>query len=139
MCEKKIICTYFSKGCNGHFWRNSVTKNNFPRRMPESAYRFVTKKALVLLLVLKSQLSSAPKYLCDHIRPPLPAFSLRPLRSSNHGGHDCFIPPVRTPMVQVRCVYWAFSLEAGTTGTENRPGQFPKKSTLPAQPRQNKK
>src|SRR6218665_1094773 len=52
----------------------------------------------VVLLVLKSQCRSAPKYLCNHIRPHIHASLLpvRPLRSSHR--HDLFIPRVMTTM-----------------------------------------
>src|SRR6218665_4049436 len=50
----------------------------------------------VLFLVLKSQLGCAPKYLCDHIRPPISASSLRRLRSVQC--HD----RVRTTLARTR-------------------------------------
>ena len=54
----------------------------------------------VLILVLKSQMGLAPKYLCDQIHRPLSATSLRPLRSSDR--LDLFVPRVRTAMAQSR-------------------------------------
>src|SRR6218665_445167 len=54
----------------------------------------------VLFLVPKSQLGSAPKYLSDHIRPPISASSLRRLRSSHC--HDIFTPRIRTIMAHTR-------------------------------------
>src|ERR1043165_7478661 len=54
----------------------------------------------VLILVLKSYLGLAPKYLCDVILRPLSATSLRPLRSSDR--LDLFVPRVRTVMAQSR-------------------------------------
>src|SRR6218665_2273251 len=47
-----------------------------------------------------SQLGSAPKYLCDRIRPPISASSFRCLRSSQC--HDLFIPRVRTTISHTR-------------------------------------
>src|SRR6218665_1489117 len=62
---------------------------------------FTTRIELkVLFLVLKTQRGSAPKYLCDHIRLPISASSLRPLRSSQR--NDLFVPRVRTTMVHTR-------------------------------------
>jgi len=55
-------------------------------------------KFKALLLVLKSQLCSAPKYLCDDIR--LFSSSRRPLQSSYR--HDRFLPCVRITMAQTR-------------------------------------
>ena len=46
----------------------------------------------VLILVLKSHLGLAPKYLCDLMLHPLSATSLRPLRSSDR--LDLFVPRV---------------------------------------------
>ena len=54
----------------------------------------------VIFLVLKSPLGSAPKYLCNHIRPLISASSLRHLRSSQR--HDLFMPHVRTTMAHTR-------------------------------------
>ena len=54
----------------------------------------------VLILVIKSQMGLAPKYLCDQIHRPLSATSLRPLRSSDR--LDLFVPRVRTAMAQSR-------------------------------------
>ena len=54
----------------------------------------------VLILVLKSHLGLAPKYLCDLMLRPLSATSLRPLRSSDR--LDLFVPRVRTAMAQSR-------------------------------------
>src|SRR5688572_13384206 len=54
----------------------------------------------VLILMLKSQLGLAPKYLCHQILRPLSATSKRPLRSSDR--LDLFIPRVRTTMAQSR-------------------------------------
>src|SRR6218665_1220705 len=51
----------------------------------------------VIFLVLKSQLGSAPKYLCDQIRPHISASSLRHLCSS-----QCHDPRVRTTMARSR-------------------------------------
>src|SRR6218665_2255915 len=48
----------------------------------------------------KSQLGSAPKYVYDHIRPPISASSLHRLRSSQR--HDLFMPCVRTTMAHTR-------------------------------------
>ena len=47
----------------------------------------------VLILVLKSKLGIAPKYLRDHIRSPLSSVSHRPLRSLVR--HTLFVPRVR--------------------------------------------
>jgi len=44
--------------------------------------------------LIKSQHGSAPKYLCDHIRPPISASSLRRHRSSQR--HDLFMLRVST-------------------------------------------
>src|SRR6218665_846375 len=54
----------------------------------------------VLFLVPKSQLGSAPKYLCDHIRTPFSASSLSCLRSPQF--HDIFTPCIRTTMARTR-------------------------------------
>ena len=55
----------------------------------------------VLILMLKSQLGLAPKYLCHQIlRPPPSAISKRPLTSSDR--LDLFVPRVRTTMAQSR-------------------------------------
>jgi hypothetical protein len=54
----------------------------------------------VLILMLKSQLGLAPKYLCHQILRPLSAMSKRPLRSSDR--LDLFVPRVRTTMAQSR-------------------------------------
>ena len=54
----------------------------------------------VLILVLKSQLGLAPKYLCHKILRPISATSLRPLRSSDR--LDLYVPRVRTTMAQSR-------------------------------------
>ena len=54
----------------------------------------------VLILMLKSQLGLAPKYLCHQILRPLSVTSLRPLRSSDR--LDLFVPRVRTTMAQSR-------------------------------------
>ena len=54
----------------------------------------------VLILMLKSQLGLAPKYLCHQILRPLSATSKRPLRSSDR--LDLFVPRVRTTMAQSR-------------------------------------
>src|SRR6218665_1380434 len=42
----------------------------------------------------------APRYLCDLVRLPSSAISLRPLRSLDR--HDLFVPRVRTSMAQTR-------------------------------------
>jgi len=54
----------------------------------------------VLFLVLKSQLGSAPTYLCDHMRLPIFSSSLRPRRSSQR--RDLLMPRLRTPMAHTR-------------------------------------
>ena len=54
----------------------------------------------VLVLVLKSKLGIAPKYLRDRIRSPLSSVSHRPLRSLVR--HALFVPRVRTTMAQTR-------------------------------------
>src|ERR1043165_5206218 len=54
----------------------------------------------VLILMLKSQLGLAPKYLCHQIIRPLSATSKRPLRYSDRLG--LFVLRVRTTMVQSR-------------------------------------
>jgi hypothetical protein len=54
----------------------------------------------ILILVLKSQLGLAPKYLCHQILRPLSATSLRPLRSSDR--LELFVPRVRTTMAKSR-------------------------------------
>src|ERR1043165_6594746 len=54
----------------------------------------------VLVLVLKSKLGIAPKYLRDHIRSPLSSVSHRPLRSLVR--NTLFVPQVRTTMAQTR-------------------------------------
>ena len=56
----------------------------------------------VLVLVLKSKLGIAPKYLRDHIRSPLSSVSHRPLRSLVR--HTLFVPRVRTTLAQTRSV-----------------------------------
>src|SRR6218665_1292210 len=50
----------------------------------------------VLLIVLKAQMKVAPKYLCDAIRLPTSASSLRPLRSLDR--RELFVPQTRTTM-----------------------------------------
>ena len=57
-------------------------------------------KFKVLVLVLKSRLGMAPRYLVDLMRSPHSATSLRPLRSSHR--FDLFVPCVRTSMAQSR-------------------------------------
>ena len=54
----------------------------------------------VLVMVLKSKLGLAPKYLGDHIRSPLSASSHRPLRSLDRS--DFFVPRARTTITQTR-------------------------------------
>jgi len=54
----------------------------------------------VLILICRSYLGLAPKYLCDAIRRPTSASSLRSLRSSDR--LDLFVPRVRTAMAQSR-------------------------------------
>jgi len=54
----------------------------------------------VLIHVIRSCLGLAPKYLCDSIRLPASAGSLRPLRFSDR--LDLFVPRVRTAMAQSR-------------------------------------
>ena len=54
----------------------------------------------VLVLICRSYLGLAPKYLCDSIRRPTSAASLRPLRSSDR--LDLFVPRVRTAIAQSR-------------------------------------
>ena len=54
----------------------------------------------VLILICRSYLGLAPKYLCDAIRRPTSATSLRSLRSSDR--LDLFVPRVRTAMAQSR-------------------------------------
>src|SRR6218665_350112 len=51
----------------------------------------------VLFLILKNQFGSAPKYLCDHIRSPFSASSLRSSQCL-----DLFMPYVRTTMAHTR-------------------------------------
>src|SRR5678815_5472438 len=55
---------------------------------------------IILILMLKSQLGLAPKYLCHQILRPLSTTSKRPLRSSDR--LDLFVPRVRTTMAQSR-------------------------------------
>ena len=52
----------------------------------------------VLLLVLRTQLGLAPKYLCDLMRKPLSAVSSRPLRSADR--LDLLVPRARTATAQ---------------------------------------
>jgi hypothetical protein len=54
----------------------------------------------ILLLVSKSRLGLAPKYLSDLMRQPLSATSARPLRST--GRLDLFVPRTRTTLTQRR-------------------------------------
>ena len=54
----------------------------------------------VLLLVLRTQLGLAPKYLCDLMRKPLSAVSSRPLRSADR--LDLLVPRARTATAQHR-------------------------------------
>lgn len=54
----------------------------------------------VLTLVLRSCTGLAPKYLCDIVRLPISATSLRPLRSLNR--HDLLVPRARTSMAKTR-------------------------------------
>ena len=54
----------------------------------------------VLVLVLKSKLGIAPKYLRDHSRSPLSAVSHQSLCSLDR--HTLFVPRVRTTMAQTR-------------------------------------
>jgi len=54
----------------------------------------------LLVLVLKSKLGLAPKYLGDHIRSPISASSHRPLRSLERS--DFFVPRARTSLAQTR-------------------------------------
>src|SRR5688572_29057367 len=54
----------------------------------------------VLVLVLKSKLGIAPKYLTNHIRSPLSSVFHRSIRSVVR--HTLFVPRVRTTMAQTR-------------------------------------
>src|SRR6218665_1403858 len=63
-------------------------------------FRSQLVKFKILVLVLKSKLDVAPKYLMDHIHSTLSATSHRPLRSSDW--HVFFVPRVRTAMAQTR-------------------------------------
>src|SRR6218665_808203 len=65
----------------------------------------------ILVLVLKSKLGVASKYLMDHIHSTLSATSHRPLHSSDW--HVLFVLQVRTVMTQTRsiCNHWALPLE----------------------------
>ena len=54
----------------------------------------------VLSFIYRSHTGRAPKYLCDLIRLPASATSLRPLRSLNR--HDLFVPRARTAMAKTR-------------------------------------
>ena len=54
----------------------------------------------VLLLVLRTQLGLAPKYLCDLMRKPLSAVPSRPLRSADR--LDLLVPRARTATAQHR-------------------------------------
>ncbi len=54
----------------------------------------------ILSLIYRSCTGQAPKYLCDLIRLPASATSLRPLRSLNR--HDLFVLRARTSMAKTR-------------------------------------
>ena len=54
----------------------------------------------ILLLVSKSQLGLAPKYLSDFMHKPLSATSARPLRSTDR--LDLFVPRVKSALAQCR-------------------------------------
>src|SRR6218665_1410563 len=63
-------------------------------------FRSQLVKFKILVLVLKSKLDVAPKYLMDHIHSTLSATSHQPIRSSYW--HVLFVPRVRTAMAQTR-------------------------------------
>src|SRR5688572_25038012 len=54
----------------------------------------------ILSLIYRSFTGQAPKYLCDLIRLPASATSLRPLRSLNR--HELFFTRARTAMAKTR-------------------------------------
>src|SRR6218665_1350721 len=65
----------------------------------------------VFLIVLKAQMGVAPKYLCDVIRLPTSATSLRPLRSMER--QELFVPWART--VSRQLVYGHFVYDTSST------------------------
>src|SRR6218665_621226 len=65
----------------------------------------------VPFLVVKSQLGFAPKYLCDHIRSPVSASSLRVSALPNAMIFSCLGLGQPCPH-QVLCFYWSVNLES---------------------------
>src|SRR6218665_1899583 len=67
-----LLCHFTMSYTNNHFTHISFFMTKQLHWLP-----FTTRTQFkVLFLVPKSRLSSAPKYLCDHTRPPISASSL---------------------------------------------------------------
>src|SRR6218665_3117423 len=79
------MCTAFDKFLH----RDKLNRAHYAHLATHSKFK-------VLFLVLKFQLGSAPKYLCDHIQAPISASSLCCHSSSLR--QDIFMPRVRTTM-----------------------------------------